>query len=76
MFGLGAQEIMLLIGLGVLVFGVSHLPRLGRTASEFKKGISGIEDEVENCADPAKGRPDPEPVRPPQRVLPAPAPRI
>ena len=34
--------------------------------------VSGIEDDVENCVNPAKGGPDPEPVRPPQRVLPAP----
>lgn len=76
MFGIGAQEIVLLVGLGILVFGVAHLPRLGRslgrTASEFKKGVSGIEDDVESCVNPAKTRPDPEPVRPPQRVLPAP----
>lgn len=68
MFGLGTQEIMLLLVLGVLLFG-RNLPQLGRslgkTVTEFKKGVSGLEDQME----PTTTRTiEPEPVRPPQRV--------
>jgi sec-independent protein translocase protein TatA len=68
---LGTQEIMLLLVLGVLLFG-RNLPQLGRslgkTVTEFKRGVKGLEDDTE----PTPGSPprtvDPEPVRPPQRV--------
>lgn len=67
-FGLGTQEIMLLLVLGVLLFG-RNLPSLGRslgkTVTEFKKGVKGLEDDLE----PTTSRTiEPEPVRPPQRV--------
>ena len=67
-FGLGTQEIMLLLVLGVLLFG-RNLPSLGRslgkTVTEFKKGVKGLEDDME----PTTSRTvEPEPVRPPQRV--------
>jgi len=68
--GLGTQEIMLLLVLGVLLFG-RNLPGLGRslgkTVTEFKRGVKGLEDDLE----PTAGAPravEPEPVRPPQRV--------
>ena len=48
MFGLGAQEMLLLILLGVLLFG-KRLPEVGRslgkTVMEFKNGLRGMEDE-------------------------------
>ncbi|HEX3151658.1 MAG TPA: twin-arginine translocase TatA/TatE family subunit [Gemmataceae bacterium] len=71
--GLGTQEIMLLLVLGVLLFG-RNLPQLGRslgkTVTEFKRGVKGLEDDYE----PTPGGTgnartvEPEPVRPPQRV--------
>jgi sec-independent protein translocase protein TatA len=68
-FGLGTQEIMLLLVLGVLLFG-RNLPGLGRslgkTVTEFKRGVKGLEDDVEPTAAPRAV--EPEPVRPPQRV--------
>lgn len=74
MFGLGFQEIILLLLLGVLLFG-RKLPDIGRslgkTVVEFKKGIGGMEEELHSAG---SGRPasiEPEPVRPPQRVTPA-----
>jgi len=73
MFGLGGQEILLLLVLGVLLFG-RKLPELGRSVGktfvEFKKGVKGLEDEVENAGSPQaiKNSVEPEPVRPPQRV--------
>jgi sec-independent protein translocase protein TatA len=72
-FGLGTQEIMLLLVLGVLLFG-RNLPSLGRslgkTVTEFKRGVKGLEDDFEPGAAGASvtRTVDPEPVRPPQRV--------
>ena len=62
-------EILALLALGVLLFG-KRLPEVGRSLGkgivEFKKGIKGIEDDVDhNTATPAAA---PEPPRPPQRV--------
>ncbi len=70
MFGLGGQEMLLLVVLGVLLFG-RKLPEVGRslgkTMVEFKKGMKGIEDEVNENPSP-RAAIEPEPVRPPQRV--------
>jgi len=70
-FGLGTQEIMLLLVLGVLLFG-RNLPQLGRslgkTVTEFKRGVKGLEDETEPTAGGAPRAVEAEPVRPPQRV--------
>ncbi len=70
-FGLGTQEIMLLLVLGVLLFG-RNLPSLGRslgkTVTEFKRGVKGLEDDMEPTPGGAPRAVDPEPVRPPQRV--------
>jgi len=78
MFGLGMQEILLLLLLGVLLFG-RKLPDIGRslgkTVIEFKKGFAGMEDEINSAA---SSRPaiEPEPVRPPQRVTTPSAPKF
>ncbi len=78
MFGLGGQEILLLLVLGVLLFG-RKLPEIGRslgkTMVEFKKGMKGIEDEVSENPQP-RAAIEPEPVRPPQRVTPSSAPKF
>lgn len=72
MFGIGGQEIVLLLVLGMLLFGASHLPRLGRSAgktvTEFKRGMKGLEDEIESAGAPASPGTEPELVRPPQRI--------
>lgn len=71
MFGLGFQEIILLLLLGVLLFG-RKLPDIGRslgkTVTEFKKGVSGMEDEIQGGSRAAI---EPEAVKPPQRVTPS-----
>ncbi|MFC1501346.1 twin-arginine translocase TatA/TatE family subunit [Elusimicrobiota bacterium] len=45
MFGLGTQEILLLLLLALLLFGASKLPAIGRaigqSIKEFKKGFQG-----------------------------------
>jgi sec-independent protein translocase protein TatA len=67
------QDWLLILVLGVLLFG-RKLPELGRsigkTFVEFKKGVKGLEDEVESAGTPAAQRQaiEPEPVRPPQRL--------
>jgi sec-independent protein translocase protein TatA len=77
--GLGMQEILLLLLLGVLLFG-RKLPDIGRslgkTVVEFKKGVSGLEEEVSGGGASAKAAIEPEPVKPPQRVTPSAAPRF
>ena len=77
--GLGFQEIMLLLLLGVLLFG-RKLPDIGRsigkTVVEFKKGMKGVEDELSTDAASPRQAIEPEPVRPPQRVTTASAPKF
>lgn len=75
--GLGTPEILLLLVLGVLLFG-RKLPDIGRslgkTMVEFKKGMKGIEDEVSEPSAP-RAAIEPEPVKAPQRVTPSSAPK-
>src|SRR5688572_32828241 len=71
-FNLGAPEILVLLVLGVLLFG-RRLPEVGRYLGkgivEFKKGLKGLEDEVDTGSS-SIARQDAviEPPRPPQRV--------
>src|SRR5947208_3709886 len=73
-FNLGAQEMIILLIIGVLLFG-RKLPEVGRYLGkgivEFKKGIRGLEDDVDVSNHPAP-RQDVsapvEPPRPPQRI--------
>jgi sec-independent protein translocase protein TatA len=76
--GLGMGEILVLLLIGVLLFG-RKLPDIGRslgkTVVEFKKGVSGLEEEV-SAGGSARPAIEPEPVKPPQRVTPSGAPRF
>jgi sec-independent protein translocase protein TatA len=71
-FGLGVQEIVIIAVVGVLLFG-RKLPDVGRYLGkgivEFKKGIKGLEDDIEgsitHSTAPAANIEAP---RPPQRV--------
>lgn len=54
LFGnLGTTELLIILALGLLIFG-RRLPEVGRSLGkgivEFKKGIKGIEDEVEDSS--------------------------
>jgi sec-independent protein translocase protein TatA len=73
MFGLGTPEILLLVVLGILMFG-RKLPDLarsmGKSMTEFKKGMNGIEDQVNEPSGP-RGAIEPEPVKAPTRVTPS-----
>jgi sec-independent protein translocase protein TatA len=71
-FNLGAQEMMILLIIGVLLFG-RKLPEVGRYLGkgivEFKKGIKGLEDNIEDT--PVVRQQEPpalEQPRPPQRI--------
>ena len=51
MFGFGGWELLIVAGIMLLLFG-KRLPgvmhSLGKSIVEFKKGVKGIEDDVEN----------------------------
>src|SRR5438128_2477875 len=70
LFNLGAQEILVLLLLGVLLFG-RRLPEVGRYLGkgivEFKKGMKGLEDDVDGGTT-VRQEPMIEQPRPPQRV--------
>jgi sec-independent protein translocase protein TatA len=52
MFGIGPQEMIVVGVIAVLLFG-KRLPEvarsMGKSFVEFKKGISGVEDEIHNA---------------------------
>lgn len=65
MFGLGPQELIVILFIALLLFGPKKLPELGRTIGkamrEFKKATSEVEkeirlgmDEIENTMDSVK----------------------
>ena len=71
MFGLGVPEILVIMVLGLLLFG-NKLPgmarSLGQTIVDFKKGMKGIEDEVDPRTSLRYEPKAQEPIRAPQRV--------
>jgi sec-independent protein translocase protein TatA len=69
---LSPTHLLILLGIGILLFG-KRLPEFGRSLGkgivEFKKGLKGLEDEVEGGT-AVRQEPAPlEPPRPPQRVV-------
>ncbi len=48
----GTQELLIIAGIALLIFG-NRLPSvmrsLGKSVTEFKKGVSGIEDEIDGA---------------------------
>jgi len=63
MFGLGAQEILLILLVLVLLFGARKIPEiargLGRSVSEFKKGMRESDEPGDEAKPPAKDTPPP-----------------
>jgi len=72
-FNIGFPELIVIFVVGVLLFG-KRLPDMGRylgkSITEFKKGMKGLEDDVDHVASPSMSQPQhtPEAIRPPQRV--------
>jgi sec-independent protein translocase protein TatA len=70
-FGLGPTEMLVLAVLGVLLFG-RKLPEVGRYLGkgivEFKKGMKGLEDEVDGGMITRQEPMIEQPPRPPQRI--------
>ncbi len=70
-FNLGPAEIVVILIIGVLLFG-RRLPEVGRYLGkgivEFKKGVKGLEDEVDTGTTAARHEPAPDQIRAPQRV--------
>jgi sec-independent protein translocase protein TatA len=64
-------QIAILLGLGVLLFG-RKLPEVGRSLgkglAEFRKGLKGIEDDIDGSTTRTEPPPPMEQPRPPQRV--------
>jgi sec-independent protein translocase protein TatA len=53
MFGIGQYELLIVAGVALLLFGhrlPSVMRSLGRGVTEFKKGVQGIEDDVESAS--------------------------
>lgn len=55
MFGLGAQELILILVIILVLFGAKRIPEiargLGKSMSEFKKGIKSVDAELKDVMD-------------------------
>ena len=58
MFGLGTQELMIILVIALVLFGGSKLPELarslGKSMNEFKKGIAEGADDAKKPEDAKK----------------------
>ncbi len=64
MFGLGTQELLIILVLVMIIFGAGKLPQvgasLGKGLRNFKKGMSDADDEIEEgqISEPEKKKGD------------------
>jgi sec-independent protein translocase protein TatA len=58
MFGLGVQELLIIFGIAIVIFGPSKLPQigagLGKAIRDFKKGVSSNDENEETEKDGKK----------------------
>jgi sec-independent protein translocase protein TatA len=58
MFGIGAAEMWIFLAIVLVLFGGSRIPSvarsLGRSITEFKKGVQGIEEDKPESEDEPK----------------------
>lgn len=63
MFSLGTPELLVTLGVALLLFG-SRLPEvaksLGRGVFEFKKGLAGMDDELQKIDEESGHKPPPQ----------------
>ena len=56
MFGLGAQELLIVFGIVIVMFGAKRLPQLGSGVGKgirnFKKGLNSDDDETNTLEEP------------------------
>jgi sec-independent protein translocase protein TatA len=62
MFGINHTELMIFLIIVMVLFGGSRIPALarslGKSITEFKKGVAGIEEEPKTEADKEKPKQD------------------
>jgi sec-independent protein translocase protein TatA len=58
MFGLGVQELLIIFGIAIVIFGPSKLPQigagLGKAIRDFKKGVTSNDESEEVTKDGKK----------------------
>ena len=54
MFGLGYQELLIILVIVLILFGANRLPELARSlgssVKEFKKGVNEVKDDTSSAA--------------------------
>lgn len=67
MFGLGAQELLLILVIILVLFGAKRIPEiargLGKSLTEFKRGVKDVDAEVRDALDTEPPRPEPPPAK-------------
>jgi TatA/E family protein of Tat protein translocase len=63
MFGLGTQEIILILVIALILFGPKKLPEIGRAIGQGLRELKKASNDVMNTLDTDYDEPEPEPAR-------------